>query len=371
MPGWIECYTGPPELAEAVAGEGGVSVQGLSEGVRELTDRVRDERLEPDRQQWLMAQLDAIATALRWLAGERLEYATRFERCHGAPVGLVGDRQFEQAHGILDRALPGRGEVAARYRAWLQTQLVGVERLPAAIESLSDEMRRRSRETFGLPSGEEVAWELVSGEPWAGNAGYLGRRRSLIRINVDFPISSVRLLELVCHEAYPGHHCEYACKDAGLIGPERREELSVYAYPTPQALVSEGLASYALEALLGDEAERIAADCLRSVGIAYDDVTGAAVREAETLLLPVRSNIALMLDSGATSAQAHEYAKTWLLDDPEQIDEAIDLLETRSWLPYESCYPVGLALCRAYAGADPSRFRELLERQLTPGDLSR
>jgi hypothetical protein len=77
-----------------------------------------------------------------------------------------------------------------------------------------------------------------------------------------------------------------------------------------------------------------------------------------------------MFDGGATSAQAHEYAKTWLLDDPKQIEEAIDLLETRSWLPYESCYPVGLDLCRRYAGADPSRFRDLLERQLTPADLS-
>jgi hypothetical protein len=147
--------------------------------------------------------------------------------------------------------------------------------------------------------------------------------------------------------------------------------LSVYVYPTPQALISEGLASYALVALLGDDAERVAAECLRPVGIAYDYVTAAAVREAEALLLPVRSNIALMLDGGATSAHARDYAKVWLLNDPEQIDEAVENLESRSWPPYESCYPIGLALCRRYVGSDRTRVRDLLHRQLIPADLSR
>jgi len=129
----------------------------------------------------------------------------------------------------------------------------------------------------------------MSGEPWAGNANYLGQRRTLIRINADLPISSSRLLELVCHEAYPGHHTENVCTDASLIQRAAREELSVFVYPTPQALVSEGLASHALDALLGENAERIAADCLRPIGIPYDHETAAAFREAQTLLLAVRS----------------------------------------------------------------------------------
>jgi hypothetical protein len=99
--------------------------------VQELTEKVSDEEREPDRRRWLLAQLGAISTALRWLEGERLGYAALFERCHGAVVRLVPDRQFEQAHGILDQALPGNGDIAARYRAWRGAQLVGVERCPS------------------------------------------------------------------------------------------------------------------------------------------------------------------------------------------------------------------------------------------------
>jgi hypothetical protein len=136
-------------------------------------------------------------------------------------------------------------------------------------------------------------------------------------------------------------------------------------------LISEGLASYALEALLGSEAEQIAAEQLLPAGIPYDPETAAVIREAETLLLPVRSNIALMLHEGARSDRAREYARTWLLDGGEQIDQAIINIEARSWRLYESCYPVGLAVCRDYADTNESRFQDLLERQLTPANLAR
>jgi hypothetical protein len=371
VPAWVESYAGPRELIEAVDVRADAPAERLRERAQVLAERVRRQESERDRRSWLLAQLRAISAALLWLGGERIAYAALFERCHGASVELVPDRQFEQAHALLDGALPGQGDVAARYRRWRDTQLVPRERLQASLELLSAEMRGRCRELFGLPPGEEVAWQLVGGQPWAANADYLGQRKTRIRVNVDLPISSPRVLELVCHEAYPGHHTESVCKDAALVQPAGREELSVYVYPSPQALISEGLASYATEAVLGDEADQLAAECLRPTGLRYDGETARVVREAETLLLPVRSNIALMLDRGASSAQAHDYARTWLLEEAELLDTAIKHLETSSWRAYESCYPVGLALCRRYLTTAGGRFHDLLQRQLTPADLAR
>jgi predicted nucleotidyltransferase len=371
VPGWVESYTGPPGLRDAVEAEEKLSVEELREMTERLAQRVQEEQVDGERSRWLSAQLRAIATALLWLGEERFDYGELFERCHGASVELVSDRQFERAHALLGRALPGAGDVAVRYRRWRDSQLIPPDRLLAGLELLSAEMRRRCRESFGLPDGERVVWQVVGGEPWAANADHRGHGETLIRVNADLPIGSPRLLELVCHEAYPGHHTEGACKDARLIQAAGREELSVYVYPSPQALLSEGLACCALEALLGDEAEQIAADCLRQAGIPYDPETAAAVREAETLLLPVRSNIAMMLHAGATAMDVRAYARTWLLDEPEQIDEAIGHLKARAWRPYESCYPVGLALCRSYTAGQPERFRELLNRQLIPEDLAR
>jgi hypothetical protein len=364
VPAWVESYTGPPELLAAVEAGDAPSIDGVRESADALADRVFSEENDRERREWVLAQLGGISTALRWLAGERLDYRALFERCHGASVALVLDDQFEQAHALLERALPGKGHVGPRYRAWRANQLIPVDQLQAGIDLLAGEMRGLCRQRFGLPDGEAVKWELVGGKTWAGNADYLGQLQTLVRINTDLPISAHRLLELVCHEAYPGHHTENACK--GALG---REELSVFVYPSPQALIAEGIAECAIEALLGADAEVIAAECLRPAGIAYDDVTAAAVRQAEALLLAVPSNVALMLDDGATSAEAHEYARTWLLEDAELIDMAITHLEARAWRPYESCYPVGRELCRRYAAADAGRFATLLHRQLTAADL--
>ncbi len=365
VPGWIDSYAGPPELKDAVEAGPEPSIEGVLCDAAELAEHVSSEERDPRRRAWILAQLQGICTALRWRQGETMDYRAMFESCHGAVVEVVPDSEFEHAHSLLDRALPGGGGVAERYRAWEAAQAVPRDRLRSALDLLSAEMRRRSRERFGLPDDEAVLWELVSDKSWAGNAEYLGRRQTRIGINTDLPIGSHRLLELVCHEAYPGHHSEHACKDA--LG---HEELSVFVYPTPQALIAEGIAECAIEALLGDDAEAIAADCARPADIPYDPVIAAAVRRAEIFLLPVRSNVALMLDAGATSAEAHDYAKTWWpFHEPDVIDKAITHLEARSWRPYESCYPVGRTLCRHYAVGDDARFADLLRLQLIPADL--
>src|SRR5436305_14267050 len=100
---------------------------------------------------------------------------------------------------------------------------------------------------------------MASDVGWAGHADVLGERHTLIRVNADLPISSLRLLGLVCHEAYPGHHTENACKAVSLIQGAGRAELCVYVHPSPQALLSQGPASQPLDAPAGDHAAAVAA----------------------------------------------------------------------------------------------------------------
>ncbi len=369
VPELVESYVGPAELATAVDAEPPPSTGALGEQTQDLLALVADES-DPDRREWLRAQLSAISTTLAWLGGERFSYRELVERCHGAQVALAPDEQFEEAHGKLDRALPGRGEVRERYERWSRTQRIPREKLLPGMRAIAAELRRRSDELFGLPAGEEVAFELVADRHFAGNADYEGSLRTRIAINEDLPISGCRLLELVSHEAYPGHHTEHACKDANLAVARRYVELGVYVYPSPQALLSEGIACLGLEALLGDEAEEVAARCLRPLGIPFDVETAGAVRETERLLLGVRPNIAIMLDEGnATAEDVHAYARRWMLEDDQFVARSLESLQARVWRPYESCYPAGLELCRRYTAGDAVRFRELLNSQLTPGQL--
>jgi len=371
VPELVESYVGPAELAAAVDAEPPPTAIALAEDTHELLALCGEVASDEDRRGWLQAQLSAISTAVAWLAGERFTYRELVERCHGAKVELAPDETFEEAHRMLARALPGSGQVRECYQRWNRAQRVPREKLLPGLRALADELRGRTSDAFGLPAGEDVTFELVRGRHYLANADYQGALRTHIAINEHLPISGSLLLELACHEAYPGHHTEHACKDAELGVDRRYAELAVYVYPTPQSLLSEGIACHATEALLGDEAEEVAARCLQPLGIAFDVETARAVREAGQLLLGVRPNIAIMLDEGEVPAEAiHAYARRWMLEDDRLVARSLESLKARVWRPYESCYPAGLDLCRRYTGGDTNRFRELLHRQLTPSQLS-
>ena len=297
-PELVHCWCGPPEIATRVEAEPPPTPATLRAQIRELLD------VEEDR--WVRAQLEALEVATRWLDGRRFEYAELVERCHGVRPELTPEDVFAAAHRRLNEALPRRGSLVERYRTWLATQVVPVEALPAALDALVRELRERTRRKFGLPEGESADVELVSGERWAGFTRYLGGGRSRILINTDLPIPSFRLLEIVAHEIYPGHHADAAWKDNPVM-----------VYPTAQPLVSEGTAMVALEALLGDDAEEVAAACLRPLGIPYDVETAAVVRSAKEALVPLQQNIELL---GLSREEARAYARRWLLEPDESVD---------------------------------------------------
>jgi hypothetical protein len=365
-PSLVEGYVGPQELAERVDAQAPPVPQLLGEQARELRASLGEHNLDGNRGVWLAEQLSALATAFDWLAGKRLSYRDLVERCHGITPVVVSEEQLTLAHRLLDDVLPGRGELRQRYQRWAGAQLVAPGLLLRGLQTLADDLRERTRARFGLPAGEEVIFELVTGQPWAGNAEYQGGLHTRVRINAERPIQSFRLLELVSHEAYPGHHTEQACKDARLIAGCGHIELGVYVYPTPQSLVSEGIAMHALEALLGDEGEHVAADLLAPLGISYDADVAHVLRQAHKLLLPIRANIAMLVDERAMSTeQARTYARRWMLDPDDQIDRSLDSILNRRWPAYESCYPEGLRLCEQYTASDPARFQMLLQEQLT------
>ena len=357
-----------PELTAQVGAEPEPEPAALAEEVQDLSADVKasNGELEPDRRRWLLAQLGGLEVALRRLAGEQFSYTELTERCHGVRPRLVSEERFAVAHSRLDAVLPGSGPVSERYQRWSATQVVPSELLLPALEALRTELRRRTAERFGLPDGEQASFETVSDKPWAANAEYVGDLRTKIAVNEDGPKQGYRLLDLVAHEAYPGHHAEAVCKQqAG------HPELGLCVYPTPQSLISEGVATVALEALLGGEAHEVGAACLRPLGIAYDVEVAAVAADAWNMLWPLRANIALMLDEhGMTIEEAMVYARRWLPEDDSYVEEVIASLGDRTWPPYESCYPEGYELCRGFCAGDPARFARLLrESWLTPADL--
>jgi hypothetical protein len=270
---------------------------------------------------------------------------------------------FEAAHARLAAVLPGPGPLRDRHVRWQASQHVAPEQVAPTLEALLAELRARARERYGLPDGERVELEVVEGKPWIAYAAYQGGLCSRISVNVDIPATASRLLDIAIHEVYPGHHTEHVLKDA-------HPGHAAFVYPTQQALIAEGIAMHARAALLGADADTLAAEVLRPLGIDYDAEVAAVASEVWTALFPVRVNLSMRLDGGQVDeAGALAYARRWMVEDDAYVEKAVhDMLED-PWPPYDSCYTEGHALVRAYAAREPDGFRRLLFEPLTTADL--
>jgi hypothetical protein len=369
--GLVDAYYGPPELAARAASAPPRAPERLRDDARRLlADLDADVDLVPARRRWLRAQVNGLRTSAARLAGEPIGYADEVEASYGVRPRRVPEDEFALAHRALDEVVPGRGELAERYTVWREAQAAPVDKLEAAVASLADDLRARTRALFGLPDGEQVEWELVRNQPWAGFNYYLGALRSRVAINVDLPVLTPSLAHLVAHEAYPGHHTEHTRKEVGLVRRRQLLEETIFLVGTPQCLLAEGLADLGLEVVMGRRPEGIVAEHLRPLGLPYDADVVARVAESAEALGRVRGNAALLLhEDGADPDGVVAYVEKWALLPRARAEKTVAFLTDPTWRAYITCYVEGLPRCRSFVDGDPARFERLITEQLVPADL--
>src|SRR5205814_3910516 len=103
------------------------------------------------------------------------------------------------------------------------------------------------------------------------------------------------VLQLACHEAYPGHHAINVLVDDRLVGVVRWKALMVQPLFSPQSLLAEGAASIAPQLALPD-AERRQFEHVTLFPLAGIDPTdaelSARVSRLVDALAPLRGEIA-------------------------------------------------------------------------------
>jgi hypothetical protein len=210
----------------------------------------------------------------------------------------------------------------------------------------------------------------VRDKPWLAFCEYLGGLRSRIAVNVGLPVSAFELLVLTMHEAYPGHHAERSCKDHMLVRGRGLLEETLVLVPTPQSLVSEGIAELAPALLLEGESGAALASVLQDAGIELDLAHALAVERALEPCRWAEVNAALMLhDAGASQAEARAYLERWGLTSAELAAHVIRFLGEPTSRTYVINYSAGRDLCRSYVAGEPKRFRRLLTEQVRVRDL--
>jgi hypothetical protein len=208
-------------------------------------------------------------------------------------------------------------------------------------------------------------------KPWSGFNYYQGDLRSRVAINIDLPVLSLTLGQLVAHEAYPGHHTEHTRKEVGLVRQRRWLEETIFLVGTPQCTIAEGLADLGVEVAVGPKPQPTVAEHLRPLGVRYDADVASEVADATEALSWARSNAAIHLhDGGMPVDDVVAYLERWALLPRTRATKAVSFLTDPTWRAYSHCYTEGLRLCRSYVGGDPSRFERLVTEQMLPADLA-
>jgi hypothetical protein len=362
LEGIVDAYYGPPELAAAVEAEPPVDPRTLVSAAEDLLDELEDG--------WLRDQMVGLRTYTGVLAGESGSYADEVEGCYGVRPAYTDEAVFKAAHERLEELLPGEGPLAERYERWEDSIRVPTEQIERTIAAVIEEARAWTRGLVELPDGEGVVLEIVRDKPWWASCDYLGDLRSRIALNVSLPMSAIELLILTLHETYPGHHAERCSKEHLLVRGRGLLEETLVLVPTPQMLVTEGIAKLAPEMLLEGDSRAALAAVLHDLGIELDLTHALAVERAHEPCQWAEVNAALMLhDAGTSEAEALAYLERWGLDTPEWAAHLIRFITEPAQRTYIHTYSAGRELCRSYVAGQPERFRRLLTEQVRVRDL--
>lgn len=247
--GW---YYGPPQWrVEAEADRQPI------DKLRKIADRLLDEvravrvsgsdPMAQRRLRFLLAHLEAARFRLEQIAGMKVSFDEEARRLFGVVPDLQPLESYDAVLDRIDALVPGPGLLSERVEAFRNRFAVPNDRVAAVMRIAVGECRRRTRAHITLPSTDDFSLEIVRGKGWSGNNVYHGEARGTIQFNTDFPLVMDRVVELACHESYPGHHTHVSLLDERLAKRRGWVEYSIFPLFGPIGFIAEGEASYAYE----------------------------------------------------------------------------------------------------------------------------
>ena len=363
QPSLVETWLGPtswrpgprrpvPEI-RAEIGEVGVAMADLAAQVA-----------PNERCRYLQQQLEALEVAARRLSGESMRFAEEARAALGTDAAEMVTRFDTRTHGSEDPAdtaradlqqrLAGRGPLHERYAAFRARHAIAPARLVPALRAALDICRRRVVPHIPLPESETVQLDTTIGLGLEGRAIYEGHFRSRVLADTSGPLDLARLVWLVAHETYPGHHVQHVLADRDVVPaqPERALHPSFGRH----LLCAEGAAEAGAALLLdGAVFEEVCRDLAQVAGTRSGEVPQlVAIHRAVAELDPVIAAIARAYLDGelGSEAAAGQLTARALVIDAQRFLFVIERQRTRLL-----AYPVGRRLVTAHVFDAPAARR--------------
>lgn len=337
---------------------------------------------DQDRRAVLLQRIAAMITRLDILQGNfpaSFDEETRL--VFGVEAPHYDEDHFRALAVELDELIPGEGDLPPRVNRFRDQFIIPADKVEAVITESIAECRRRTRAHIDLPDDESVTLNITTGKHWVGFAEFQGNSHTVVHINREVPIHVERVIQLGCHEAYPGHHVHAALMEAELVKKRGWIEYSYIPLHGSLAVIAEGAANYGVDLAFTLE-ERVEYE--RSVILPMAGLDGEQLelyyRYFELLdqLNFARNEVARhYLYNGMPREQAIEWLMEFGLESRGTASQRIDFIEAMR--AYVINYNYGKTLVREYveSQAGPDRnarwqvFKEVLSTPISPVKMLR
>ncbi len=381
---YVDAYYGPDSLRDRALAES-LSVSQIRRAADSLIRQLGDstpaysDSIVRLRAAYLRTQLGALSARARMLGGERMSFDQEARALYDVTPPHFSDAHFDSLLARLDSLLPGMGPLAQRFQRFRNRVMIPPDRVDTVFRTAIAACRARTLKHLSLPPNERFDLEYVKGTPWNAYNWYKGNYRSVIQVNLDFPVPIDRAVDLACHEGYPGHHVYNARLEQSLVKGRGWPEFSVYPLFSPQSLIAEGSANFGVD-MAFPAAERTAFERDSLFPLAKLDTAlagwNAAVRDVIERLNYARNEVARgYLDGTMDTTMARATMARYWLSSPEAAAKTVRFIDT--YRSYVINYNLGRDMVEAWVtrrGGESTEARwrllgELLSSPRLPHDL--
>ncbi len=373
---FVDYYYGPPEWKAKLEQEAAQEPLELVQAATALLEVLPAQNFDQHRTTHLSKQVLAMQTVCRKLNGEAFSFAEELQHIFDVQFAWVPETQLEEGLELYNETLPGKGTLADRLHSWrIQYQLPldkrKNDRVPAVVERLMTEIRRRTQEFVTLPNGEGIDLQLEMDGPFGGACWYQGNYRSRIEVNLAaYGQGHINMLvDALCHEVYPGHHTASALKEQHLYRENKYTEECIGLIFSPGAVIGEGIATSACAMLFSpQELEQwLAEHVYPELGIEAMEEDVTKLQRAFDLLEGVWGNVAVMLREKRPHVEIEAYTAKYM----HRANIAFWEQPFHDFFPAIEYYGRNLVRPHLEGAERQHMFRRLLMEQVYPSELVR
>ncbi len=382
----VDSYFGPDSLKK-LAGKLNISLDTIKLSCEkliknlEIIDSTKFTLNEKLRARFLKRQLKALVSRLDFLSGNKLDFDSESLAYYDVIAPVYSLKYYENLLDSLDKILPGSGDLANRYHNIRDKFIIPKDKIDSVFKTALNKAKEITYDHIKiLPENESFTIEYVTDKPWGGYNWFQGNGHSLIQINVGLPVFIDRALDLACHEGYPGHHVFHSINEDIFYKKNNWVEFSVYLLFSPQALISEGTANYAIDLAFEDNEkfsfEKNLLFPIAGINQSQYDLYKKIQYFTKKLSFISVETARRYLNGNLSMEQAIEWLMKYQLQDKQRAERSIKFYE--KYRSYIINYYVGQELVETFINSNSSDldkkkkwelFTDLITKPSLPVDL--